>query len=303
MEADREQQTMTYLGSFETWLNSAQPLVVMGMHRSGTTLLVRLLMSMGIYMGRKLLENVESIYFQRLNRGIFSNAGARWSVVDPLLQAMRTQEFVTKQAEEIKRTLSIPRLPLRRGVGIAEYFGYDPINISRPVPHRWGWKDPRSTITFPVWLRVFPRARFIHIIRNGIDVAISINRRAVQRSQDWKRKLFPKDYSPAALDLEYCFRLWEDYVSFALDHRYLIPEDQYFELRYEALLESPVHQLRAVLEFIGYPFEVECLRQACEIVNPARLDNSAYAVPYRDQIPKLVDSLVMKRLGYAYHVL
>ena len=109
MEMSKGRRAMTRLGKFEAWLESSQPVIVIGMHRSGTTLLVRLLMEMGIYMGRKLLKNAESLYFQRLNREMFSSAGARWSVVDPLLRAMENSEFTSEQTENLKRRLTEPR--------------------------------------------------------------------------------------------------------------------------------------------------------------------------------------------------
>ena len=101
---------------------------------------------------------------------------------------------------------------------------------------------------------------------------------------------------------EYCFSLWEKYVSFALVHRHLIPEGRYFELRYEALLKSPKSQLRRALEFIEYPFNAEHLQRACQMIDRTRLDNSVYAVPHSEKITELVDSPVMRQLGYTYHV-
>ena len=38
----------------------------------------------------------------------------------------------------------------------------------------WGWKDPRNVFTLPLWLRVFPEAKIIYIVRNGVDVAASL---------------------------------------------------------------------------------------------------------------------------------
>src|SRR5690606_33596327 len=36
------------------------------------------------------------------------------------------------------------------------------------APPVWAWKDPRTSLTLPIWREVFPRAQVVHIIRNGI---------------------------------------------------------------------------------------------------------------------------------------
>src|SRR5213078_1316124 len=39
----------------------------------------------------------------------------------------------------------------------------------------WGWKDPRTVFTLPLWLQLFPKAKIINIVRNGVDVASSLS--------------------------------------------------------------------------------------------------------------------------------
>jgi hypothetical protein len=51
----------------------------------------------------------------------------------------------------------------------------------RRVGFPWGWKEPRNTFTLPLWLDIFPKARIIHIYRNGIDVAKSLAKREEAR--------------------------------------------------------------------------------------------------------------------------
>jgi hypothetical protein len=41
---------------------------------------------------------------------------------------------------------------------------------------RWGWKQPRSTLLLPFLDRVLPNLRFMHLIRDGRDMAYSANR-------------------------------------------------------------------------------------------------------------------------------
>ena len=55
------------------------PFVVIGMHRSGTSLVSRILDKSGILMGRDLQTDHESKFFIGLNKWIYENAGADWA--------------------------------------------------------------------------------------------------------------------------------------------------------------------------------------------------------------------------------
>ena len=54
-------------------------IVVLGMHRSGTSLVTRLLVEMGVYMGPRLdVRNWEDADFQKTNQTILDMAGGNW---------------------------------------------------------------------------------------------------------------------------------------------------------------------------------------------------------------------------------
>ena len=75
------------------------------------------------------------------------------------------------------------------------------------IPRNLGMEDSRSTLTLPVWLSIFPEARVIHIVRNGIDVGMSLQRRE-------PRRLFSRrDAEPMIPPLfTRGYRLWSEYL-------------------------------------------------------------------------------------------
>jgi len=281
-------------------LRQSQPLIVLGMHRSGTSLTVRLLHDLGIHMGSWLSRDAESVHFQRLNRRIFAAAGSKWAEVSNLLRQMESPAFVAQQTSKVQHALFTAHLPLRKTV-IAGFFGTELWQrIEQGESPAWGWKDPRTSLTFPVWLPVFPRARWLHILRNGVDVAISIHRRSLKQRRKLRNRLFPIDYSAATLDFGYSFRLWEQYLSFILTHKHEIPAGQYLEVRYEDLLADPETHLRQIVDFVGHTVDADTLAEACKRINAGRLDNRRYAAVYRDEIPGLVDTPLMRELHYGH---
>jgi hypothetical protein len=151
----------------------------------------------------------------------------------------------------------------------------------------WGWKDPRNTLTFPIWNKVFPNARYVYLARNGIDVAISLHTRALKSRQWWKR-FFPRYYfSKRMLDFYQCIQLWEEYVEFFDNFKYLIRTPALHEIKYEDLLQNPVVSIQNLLEFIEMKVPIKKVESICEQVNSDKLNNLVLPSYYRDLIEKL----------------
>jgi hypothetical protein len=108
---------------------------------------------------------------------------------------------------------------------------------------RWGEKTPGYVRSMDSIAAVLPEARFVHLIRDGRDVALSRRARGMGADKPmaktanlWRRRI--EDARAQAHDL---------------DGRYL-------ELRYEDLVADPEPQLRRVCEFIELDFDPAMLR-------------------------------------------
>ena len=126
-----------------------QPIAIIGMHRSGTSLVTRTLRTLGLHVGWRLQDDVEPTFLIKLNDWILLQLGARWASPGEALQLQRDLEFRQTAAEYLRirlrslqaRSFLGPRYFLRLG-GIA----------ALPIP--WGWKDPRLTLILPTWRAV-----------------------------------------------------------------------------------------------------------------------------------------------------
>ena len=138
--------------------------VILGMHRSGTSLVSSLIYSMGYYMGPEqdlLRSNAANKFgfwedraFSVINRKILKKAGGHWHNPphrDHILGAG------THFRQEISNLIQA-----RSGMGID-----------------WGWKDPRSCLTIEVWMEFLSEAqtRYIWTLRNPDAIADSLIRR------------------------------------------------------------------------------------------------------------------------------
>jgi hypothetical protein len=104
---------------------------------------------------------------------------------------------------------------------------------------RWGDKTPTYTSHIDLLHRIFPKASFIHLIRDGRDVAVSV-------LDTWGRR--------SHVDLVFAAMTWKRRVRDARRSADRLDPDAYLELRYEELVAEPEQQLRRVCRFLGEDF-------------------------------------------------
>ena len=71
--------------------NLNPPILITGMHRSGTTLMVKLLRKLGYFPGHRLDSNLESTFFQRLNEWVLKRSGGAWDNPLPIKNLLKSK--------------------------------------------------------------------------------------------------------------------------------------------------------------------------------------------------------------------
>jgi hypothetical protein len=125
----------------------------------------------------------------------------------------------------------------------------------------WGWKEPRSVYLLPFLDEQLPGLRFLHVVRDGRDMAYSHNQ--VQLRKHGTAVLGDAAHEPTPLR---SIELWSqinlraaDYGERELGHRYL-------RVRFEDLCADPHTVTAEVLGFFGLVGDAE--RIAREEVSP-----------------------------------
>ncbi|HVT07261.1 MAG TPA: sulfotransferase [Polyangia bacterium] len=108
---------------------------------------------------------------------------------------------------------------------------------------RWGEKTPHNLYFVADIAADFPGARFVHLIRDGRDVAVEQLRSAFG----------PRNVYAAA-------SLWKQSMAAGAAARTRVPPEQWLDVRYEALVAEPERELRRVLAFLGETFDPAVLR-------------------------------------------
>ena len=147
---------MLWLSHYDRLIQLRQqvPICIAGMHRSGTSMVARLLQACGLFLGREeelgFDTNNGELHFENiplvaLNDQILSRLGGSWNNPPEFptgWEEMRQIEALTRQAKKLIRRL-----------GMQNY---------------WGWKDPRNSLTLPFWRRMVPDLRPVICLRNPL---------------------------------------------------------------------------------------------------------------------------------------
>ncbi len=208
------------------------PVCLTGAHRSGTSVLTRLLHAAGLYLGSEsdLMpprpDNPdgfwENLRFVQLNDEILNAVGAAWD-----LPPLASENF---QNEDLRPIRAKARLLLD----------------SFQTESSWGWKDPRTCLTLRFWLDLLPGLKTVIIVRNPLEVAYSMQKR---------------NGTSYALAL----RLWEIY------NRRLLSDSQSGErliTHYQAFFDHPQDELRRVAKFVG--LDQQAAENAAALISSTR---------------------------------
>jgi hypothetical protein len=208
------------------------PVFVVGHGRSGTTLLVRLLSRfLGIGFGTE--SQFILRYLRRLPRyGDLAKPGALRRLLDDVarerfFERTRSNFGFVLDRERLLRDIRTPTFAaLVAGIftQLAEHLG---------TP-RWGDKTPEYSADLPSISRLFPDAQFVHVVRDGRDVALSA----------FHTHFGAKNACMGAFE-------WKQSVEAIRRFRQKMPATQFHELRYEDLMQSPERTFEPLIGFLG----------------------------------------------------
>lgn len=238
------------------------PLIVIGMHRSGTSILAKILHTCGVYLGADQNIHDESFFFLRKNQWMYNLSHASWDNPSTFKFLLNNSVIRQHVIDELKKQINSNEIKKFLGG-----FIYYKMKLMKYSPQMWGWKDPRNSYTLPIWLEIFPRAKIIHIVRNGVDVAVSLQRRENKR----KNILYNPITSLRCMDLNEAFSLWAEYVEMSISVTQSLKSDQAICIKYEDLVTNPKFYLDHISDFLKVRFSNSELKM---ITNEIRNDKS-----------------------------
>jgi hypothetical protein len=210
---------------------------ILGSHRSGTSVITRVLNLLGLYLGPE--ENMRKPrkwnprgYWEHqpiidLNDAILTRLGGSWH--DPPSFPLHWE--TSSVLEDLR--------PVARNY-LQENFSGAPL---------WGWKEPRTCLTLPFWQKLLPPLSYLVCLRSPLEVAQSLKRR--------NRYSLQKGVS-----------LWVTYLEHAL-HNTVGSERRF--LFFEDFMNDWRSELQSLSRFLGRSDTVEKSIEASisEFIDPA----------------------------------
>jgi hypothetical protein len=252
--------------------SATAPLVIGATGGSGTRVLAKIAQRVGYFFGTNLNQPQDALEFlgyhdKWINRYIRKDA--------PLSP---------EETEEMRQDLSAT---------LVRHLGENLHRVTEPG-FRWGWKAPRSIYFLPFFHAQFPALKYIHVLRDGRDMAFSKNQNQLRKNG--KAILTLKERWLLPLPVR-SLLLWDRVNLKAADFGETVLGENYLSIRFEDLCQEPVKTVERILRFLNVDADAEELARS-EISPPSSIGR------WRSQSPEMIARLEkvgersLRRFGY-----
>jgi len=138
---------------------TSTPILILGMGRSGTSCLAGSLQQAGVYFGKvstankhNIKGNRENDAIMKLNDEILHYNNAQWN--NPPLKIIKWNTSHEAHGQELIHQFT-----------------------NETTSQYWGFKDPRTLLTYPFWEKILPNAKLVGTVRHPYHVALSLDKR------------------------------------------------------------------------------------------------------------------------------
>ncbi len=195
-------------------------ILILGMHRSGTSLVSQIIAKWGAYMGEELMKANEfnedgyweNKHLQEINESILESSGGAWfSPPDHIDIDKLVTEF-----------------------GHIAYQLVDEMDRKNKV---WCWKEPRMVVLLDFWKRILEGRNITYIISYRHPKAVA-------------ESLLRRDNMPKSISL----LLWEYSIKEII--RQVNKSDRYLFVEYESLISDPDYECRKIFEYLNSVYNI-----------------------------------------------
>jgi hypothetical protein len=228
------------------------PVAIGGIGGSGTRLVAEIVRRLGFYLGRDLNVAVDNLWFtllfKRFELGAETHRSPEFDCAAEVFRRVMVGD-ARLTAEQIAwvRTLAVTDRLHHDGAWLAERVEtlLEADAAGSGAPDRWGWKEPNTHVFLDRLPAAFPGMKYIHVARNGLDMAFSANQNQLQL---WGRLFLGEaaaDATPRA-SLKYWCHVHRRVLRFGAG----LP-GHFLMLNYGAFCQAPREHLPVLGRFLG----------------------------------------------------
>jgi hypothetical protein len=231
------------VGQDERSVPTPAPLIIGATGGSGTRVVARLAQRAGYNLGNYVNEANDALAFRPFHE--------RW--INRFLEA---QNRKTKGADETEQMTKDFRIALAQH-----------LESNTSAESRWGWKAPRSIYLLPFFQAQFPELKFIHVLRDGRDMAFSKNQNQLRkhgaRVLSWRERWLNTQPVRSIL-------LWARVNLQAAEFGEARLANNYLTIRFEDLCQKPLETTARLLRFLDADLDAESIAGS-EIAPPSSI--------------------------------
>jgi len=251
------------------------PIAIGGVGGSGTRLIAELVEQMGIYIGEYLNPQKDNLYFTLLfKRPLWFET---FPTDEEIAHAIRL--FHQAMTEGMKGKLSKPDKQYIDQISGELKIATSPVGVGRAAVRHfikstapnlsaysgWGWKEPNSHIFLPQLAGEFRDMKYIHIIRNGLDMAISQNQ---QQVVNWGNHICGGDFSRHSISPAPSLDYWIAANRRAVQIGSEKLRENFLLINYDDLCQNPGPAITELSEFLNTPLQPDRIESLRELVSP-----------------------------------
>lgn len=148
----------------------------------------------------------------------------------------------------------------------------------------WCEKTPRNILYATDLQQLYPEMRFVHIVRDGRDVASSMVDRQFWPVAPSERFPETKEFN-GHITVEKAAAYWETLLELADCILGKLPEENYIHVRFEDLMSQPEVEFSRILNFVGVDSSSEVIDEILDVSGGPRLrSESAHIGRWRGQL-------------------
>ena len=244
------------------------PVAIGGVGGSGTRVVARILQELDFYLGEDLNKSNDNLWFTLLfkRKEILQTSLAEIDILLGIfIKAMTSNIAFTR--DEVKLINHIASSAenshleswLKERAKSLLFRDNSGQNLSY-----WGWKEPNTHIVIENLQKSLPKMKYIHVVRNGLDMAYSKNQNQLKL---WGSHFLQSEYQ---ISPYYSLKYWVKV------HQYIwkvhqTMKDRCLWLKYDDLCLNPQEEIEKIIDFLGLTISSS---QRARIINLVKIPDS-----------------------------
>jgi hypothetical protein len=147
----------------------------------------------------------------------------------------------------------------------------------KPDQGMWGWKEPNSHLLLPQILAAYPRSKYVHVVRNAIDMSLSGNR---QQLENWKHFLLGKEADNVENIESLMLKCWLAVNDRVANEQKTVGKDRVLMLSYDELCANPQELIPILLDFLDIPYSQGDIEELMTAVDAPDTIGRSHGIDY-----------------------